>query len=60
MTPDEALAWALLELQNLKDYCERPERGEWGVECSICRNEWFDAETLAKFTEAKAALVGSE
>lgn len=52
----EGLAWALCELYALKRYMERPEAGEWGVECSVCRNEWFDPDDIAKLDEIRAAL----
>lgn len=49
-----ALSWTLCELYGLKRYMERPERGEWGVECAVCRGEWFEPEdgaTMNKFRD---------
>ena len=53
------LSWTLCELYGLKRYMERPEAGEWGVECSVCRNEWFDSDDVAKLDELRAALTQS-
>jgi hypothetical protein len=47
-----ALSWALSELYGLQTYMERPENGDYGVECAVCRSEWFepgDAERLDQY-----------
>lgn len=48
--------WALAELDSLKAYMTRPERGGYGVECAVCRNEWFNAGDREALEEARSAL----
>lgn len=57
---ERALAKVLPMLTDLDEYMKRPERGEWGVECAVCRNEWFEPGDLAAIEEATAALKGQE
>lgn len=52
-----ALSWALSELYTLKQYMERPENGEWGGECRVCRQEWFDERELVELDNARQVLV---
>jgi len=40
--------WAAQELAERDAYQNRPERGDWGVECACCMGEMFDAEDRAK------------
>jgi hypothetical protein len=51
-----ALAWALCELYGLQAYMQRPENGEWGVECAVCRNEWFEPGEGDKLNECRDLL----
>ncbi len=52
----EALAWCLTELRAVKLYMERPENGDYGVECAFCRNEWFEPEDLIEMDNARQLL----
>lgn len=52
----ESLCWALAELRGLKTYMDRPERGEYGVECAVCRNEWFEESDLIEMDNARQLL----
>jgi hypothetical protein len=51
-----ALAWALCELYGLQTYMERPENGDYGVECAVCMNEWFDPGDGIKLNEYRDLL----
>ena len=51
-----ALAWSLCELYGLKKYMERPDNGEWGVECAICRREWFEEGDTKMMDEIRSLL----
>lgn len=52
----EALAWSLCELYGLQEYMKRPENGEYGVECAVCRSEWFEADDLLEMDNARQLL----
>lgn len=52
----ESLAWCLTELYGLKKYMERPENGGYGVECAVCRSEWFEPEDLIEMDNARQLL----
>lgn len=55
----EALSWCIGELYGLKTYMARPERGEYGVECAVCRNEWFEQEDLIELDSARQILIAT-
>jgi hypothetical protein len=54
-----ALSWALCELYGLKHYMARPENGDYGVECAVCRSEWFADEDLIEMDNARQVLIAA-
>lgn len=51
-----ALGWCVTELYGLKSYMARKENGEYGVECAVCRREWFDQSGLIELDNARQIL----
>jgi hypothetical protein len=52
----EALVKARAMLAEIDEYQQRPERGDWGVECACCMGEMFDGSDRAALAEIDAAL----
>ena len=48
--------WALGNLNDLKTYMERPERGDYGTECAVCMGEWLDRDALLEMDNARQLL----
>jgi hypothetical protein len=55
-----ALKEALANLDALDDYMKQPERGEWGVECAVCMNEWLEPHDRAAMERARALITRAE
>ncbi len=56
----ELVGKLLANLDALDDYMKQPERGDYGVECAVCMNEWLEPEDRAVMEEARQALQAGE